>query len=439
MARTSSIGMSFFLALLVWLPIPLASNRPWAVAILLVLLSVLFVIEYSKLIANNKTLFNRFDAVFFLIILFLCWQLLQIAPIEQFTGIELIGSIDRHATFQQLICSVVYLLAYCLCRYFGASRNGTRNIIIALVISGAIQAVWGLWEVFANQQIPLFGQQGNATVANGSFINRNHFAGYLVLCIACGTGLMLSQLGTKATAQDLREKVLSTVAVLLSNKVLLRLVLVLMVVALVLTRSRMGNIAFFSGLIIAGCFALFAVKQSKLGIGLFLVSVLIIDAIILGQWFGFDKVVERIEKTSLETEVRDDVGIDAWQVVRTGSWFGQGGGTFYTVFPSYQNTNTRGYFDHAHNDYIELASDYGAVMVLICIAVMGLSLWRAVVLQVQSPSRLHRGVGFAASMSIIWLAFHSSVDFNLYIPANAATFLIIMALLYNSRYRELSR
>jgi hypothetical protein len=42
--------------------------------------------------------------------------------------------------------------------------------------------------------------------------------------------------------------------------------------------------------------------------------------------------------------------------------------------------------------------------------------------------------GFAASMAITALLIHSTVDFNLHIPANAATFMVVLALGWISRF-----
>lgn len=39
-----------------------------------------------------------------------------------------------------------------------------------------------------------------------------------------------------------------------------------------------------------------------------------------------------------------------------------------------------------------------------------------------------RGLSFSALMAIISFGIHSTVDFNLQIPANAATFMVILAL-----------
>jgi hypothetical protein len=43
-------------------------------------------------------------------------------------------------------------------------------------------------------------------------------------------------------------------------------------------------------------------------------------------------------------------------------------------------------------------------------------------------------MGLASIMAIVALLMHSFTDFNLHIPANAATFMVVMALAWVSRF-----
>src|SRR5207248_2416144 len=90
-------------------------------------------------------------------------------------------------------------------------------------------------------------------VATGTFINRNHLAGYLEMCLAAGVGLMLAELSSSRAA-SWRDSARHLLRTLLGNKARVRLALVVMVTGLVLTRSRMGNTAFFASLTSVGCF-----------------------------------------------------------------------------------------------------------------------------------------------------------------------------------------
>ena len=86
------------------------------------------------------------------------------------------------------------------------------------------------------------------------------------------------------------------------------------------------------------------------------------------------------------------------------------------------------YYDHAHNDYAEFATELG----LPAFALLGLgvvlSLGAALRAQRLRHDPLMRGIGFGAGMGLVALLIHSTVDFNLQIPANAALFVVLMAL-----------
>ena len=57
---------------------------------------------------------------------------------------------------------------------------------------------------------------------------------------------------------------------------------------------------------------------------LFFVSLLLIDIYIVGNWFGVDEVVQRLQNTSLESEKRDEVAIDSIALWQDHFWVGTG-------------------------------------------------------------------------------------------------------------------
>ena len=62
------------------------------------------------------------------------------------------------------------------------------------------------------------------------------------------------------------------------------------------------------------------------------------------------------------------------------------------------------------------------------------SLWTAIRAQLTRRDPLLQGMGFAATMAIVALLIHSASDFNLQIPANAAMFVVMLALGWVCRY-----
>jgi uncharacterized membrane protein len=184
-----------------------------------------------------------------------------------------------------------------------------------LVFSGTLQAIYGSLMVLSGLEygffIKKFIGQG---VGTGTFINRNHLAGYLNICLAVGIGLMIAKLGGEAT-HTWRQWLRSVARLLLGEKARLRIYLIIMVIALVLTRSRMGNTAFFAGTLIVGTLGLLLMRNAPRSTMLFLASVIALDLLIVGTWFGVDQVAQRIQQTEvtsnaenvLPTEDRDEV------------------------------------------------------------------------------------------------------------------------------------
>jgi len=190
----------------------------------------------------------------------------------------------------------------------------------------------------------------------------------------------------------------------------------------------MGNGAFFNSLLITGFIAIAASTAfRKTGVYLLLLSIIAIDVFLLGSWFGLEKVVQRMEQTSIASEERDDVDQGLLPMIDDFNWLGSGAGTFRYVFPVYVNGDYGG-LDHAHNDYLELLSDLGYLGFSFLAGLVSISLWQALKALRYRQSSFVRGMGFAGLMGTLSLLIHSSVDFNLQIPANAMLFIAMLAI-----------
>jgi len=217
-------------------------------------------------------------------------------------------------------------------------------------------------------------------------------------------------------------------ALALSSRTPLRLVLVAMVIALVMTRSRMGNTAFFASLLVAGGVALALSKHATGSTVILIASLIAIDIFIVGSWFGDEKTMQRIEQTTVrDVGERGDPDAQALALARDYPVFGAGGGTFYTAFTRYRGPELRAYFDHAHNDYIQFLAETGIVGLALAASLPAFALALAVLALVRRRDALARGFAFAVLMGVCSLAIHSAVDFNLQIPANALAFMVLLA------------
>ncbi|MEY8212536.1 MAG: O-antigen ligase family protein, partial [Gammaproteobacteria bacterium] len=162
---------------------------------------------------------------------------------------------------------------------------------------------------------------------------------------------------------------------------------------------------------------------------------IIIDLAVVGTFFGMEKVVNRIENTTLNTISRDEVNIYALELFKDNLWTGTGAGSFYGVFPEYREEDVgMTYFNHAHNDYMQFAIELGLIGFIPLLTVAALSFVVALKAMRKRRDSLMRGLSFSSMMAIMAFGIHSTVDFNLQIPANAATFMVVLALAWLSLY-----
>ena len=273
----------------------------------------------------------------------------------------------------------------------------------------------------------------NSSIATGGFIYKNHFANFLLLCISIGIGLLVANLSKQKLITG-RAKLRQVVSSLIHGKAVLRIALAIMVIGLVMSRSRMGNAAFFISMTLTGVFAFIYFKQRSKNLSILLISLFVIDTFILGSWFGLDKVKQRMEQTSFSQETRDEVNIYGLELIQKFPLTGTGAGSFYAVFPMVQQENLYIYYDHAHNDYLQFAVEYGLPATLLLAIIVLWSLWHTGYTMRHRRNNLMKGTAFGCMMAIIGMLIHIIVDFNLQAPANAVYFVLIITLAWQSRY-----
>jgi putative inorganic carbon (HCO3(-)) transporter len=442
-----------FLVLLVWLPLPLGSNRVWAWSIMevwVLVLALAWLVQYARGRVQFSPAFLRAWPVMVCLVLVCLWVQLQtvvlpadllqiLSPaayeIHTATNTDLTISLNVYATRVSVLQSTTYLLIFCLTLLLLNDKPRVQLLALVLVISGVFQAAYGSLMMLSGIEYGFFFEkEAYRGFATGTFVNRNHLAGYLEMCLAVGIGLMVAQLSDRS-ASNWRDRARRFLQTMLSTKALIRLGLVVMVIGLVLTRSRMGNTAFFASMLIVGIFYIVFIRRMTRGTIIFFVSLLLIDLLVVGNFFGIEQVAERLQQTSVDSEGRDEVARDTLEIVKDYPLAGTGAGSFFSVYPMYDSGNIGfGFYKHAHNDYLEFASNLGLIafgLLGFCVLV---SLFQAIRAQLARRDRLAQGMGFAATMAIVALLIHSSVDFNLQIPANAATFMVVLALAWVSRY-----
>lgn len=359
-------------------------------------------------------------------------------------------SADTFQTQRYLLATLTYLAAFMAVLLLARDARRQRVLGLSLLASGVLQAFLaiGLLSVKAKYQL-FYNEVAHDEQALGTFLNRNHLASYLYLSLSVGVGLLIAGLGPDSSRRtSWRVKMAAILGFVMSPRMLVRLMLVVMVIALVMTRSRMGNAAFFAAVSLMGLVVICRFPESRKTTVLLVGTLLIVDLLVVGQWVGLERVVQRIEGTALERadlgreeslEARTEPGRYTVPMVLERPWFGYGGGTYFTEFPRFKPAEMQHrklYFDHAHNDYAEIAADTGSVGLVLLAAVVLLTARRALTLLRPHRSRAAKAAGGAGLMAILCLLLHSTVEFSLQIPAIAFNFMLIAGLVWAAPLRS---
>jgi len=301
-----------------------------------------------------------------------------------------------------------------------------------MVFAGTFNAFYGVFEILSIQDVSYIYAIPNEPRANGTFVYHNHFGNFLILCLSAGVGYFITTL-THSKFSSKKAYWQSWVFSLLETKTVVRLCLAIMVIALVMTHSKMSNIAFFSSFLGVSLLYLLIGKQVPKGFKILVISMLIIDTFVLSAWFGLDKLKTRLENTSFATESRDEVVLDALPIVSDYPFTGSGAGSFETIFETYKTEGINAYRDHAQNDYLQFTIEYGIPITLLLGILMVYMISLSIKLIFSTSDKLVVGGAAAGLMAISGMLIHMTVDFPLLPPANSSYFVLFLAIICSLR------
>jgi len=443
-----------FTALIVWAPIPLGSNRPWAWAILEIgafLLSAAWLLLWGFGRADTPDALRAAWPAWCLLAAWLALQALHVVPLPpswvasispEAARVHAIGldagvaspttmtlSIDPEASRVSLLKSLAYAAIFFLTLALVARRSRLFILARVIVYASVVLAIYAVLMHLGGSTDEYLGTLiAHGDSASGTYANRNHFAGYLEMTLALGIGLLIAGLSDRK-ADSWKKFFRLTIDWILSPKMILRLSLCILVIALTTTHSRMGNTAFFVSLLAAGGIGIVLSRHAPRNTVLLLASLVAIDLFIVGSWFGVEKLAQRLEQTTAQdVHVREEPAAYTMPLIRDYALFGSGPGSFHVAFPRYRPAVVANFFDYTHNDYAQFAAESGVVGFLVLAAFVALSLGAALAAQWRRRDPLMRGMSFACIMGVTAILIHSWVDFNLQIPANATLFMVMLAL-----------
>jgi O-antigen ligase len=306
-------------------------------------------------------------------------------------------------------------------KYFGNGFRITNQLIIVIFLMGVFESLYGMFEFFSGHHHIL--HLKGISCVTGTFINRNYFAGYLLMVIPLCTGFFFSREALHVGRfKGWRQRLSS----LDGKTLLIGFGIIVMILGLLFSASRMGILSLLLSFTLISI--LFKTPQKRKGFSK--TSLLILGlALLWAVWIGLDAVIGRFFNVTEDLRSRWTIWVNAFKIVKDFPILGTGLGTFTQVFPMYRSFHIRRLVTHAENDFLQLSSEVGLILIGLLLILFIFFFFRAVSgMRALSHSESQRYIGIGGLVGVLALMFHSMVERNLQIPANAFLYTFIWAL-----------
>ncbi len=315
--------------------------------------------------------------------------------------------------FEGIFMLLTYIGAYFVTVSSVRTRKQQRTLVYVIVSTAILLSVIGILKRFDMNPFswwiyPEIHLKSGSNYVSGTYVNRNHLAGFLEMAIPFLLVLFIT-----------RKRSLET-----------KLGMVFLALFLLITQSftlsRGGWISTISTLIFIAV-VLFVHKKSfqKRIIAIIGISAVVISLFIISSL----PVIERVTTLTQQDQAVNLTGrIQCWKGVvnqiSDNLFFGTGPNTFKEAYPAWQIPGTSVLRRYAHNDYLHFMSETGILFVPVLIYTL-VCFFRSGFQNIKSQSRQKMGFALGAMAGVFAILIHSFSDFNLNIPANALVFTVI--------------
>jgi putative inorganic carbon (HCO3(-)) transporter len=307
--------------------------------------------------------------------------------------------------------SVYWMVAWLASRL---EKGQVKVLVGVIALLALFEAFYGVLSFIGGQEtiLGIWQKKHYLGDVTGTFVNRNHFSGFLELSWPLALSLIL--LPARRGGFHWPQKV---------RYVLVGLFSLIVGLAILNSHSRLGTISAIAGLLVWSLAMRRSNNKSGLDTPRWVGRAVIAVALLGGVWFGLETLLERFVQLP-EAEGR----FQAWSSLMTlpvSTWLtGIGAGTFIDVFRTVQPAEIGPVFAYAHSDVIEFFLDFGLIGAALILSAA--ILWFRRILR-GKLSLLQ--IGALGGISAIFV--HSFGDFNLHISGVAIVFWVAVGILVN--------
>jgi O-antigen ligase len=354
-------------------------------------------------------------------------------------------SIAPGATLQILALYAAFAL-FLLGLVDALGRIRLERFVVRLIGLGVALAVFGVVQRAAAGIEPLiygFWKAPPLSTPFGPFFNRNHFAGWTIMTLSLAMGYAVAALRAsdhpRVASPGEWMRWLATPEA--SRFLVSAFAALAMATALVVTGSRSGVAAFGLAVIVFGGLVIRqAAGRTSRRIAIAAMAMLFVGAI---AWAGTHSTLARFSLASADLPGRVAAWRDTLRIAGDFPLVGSGLGTYGQTMIVYQTGDRIAMFAHAHNEYLQLLAEGGALVVLPALGALAMivALGRRRLQEAAAhagPAAGPRGVApealafwlrAGATAGLVGIAAQSVVDYSLQRPGNAVLFVVLLGVL----------
>jgi O-antigen ligase len=327
------------------------------------------------------------------------WRPISVSPADSLRGLLFLAAM-----------SLLYATAF---REFAESR-WRRRVVGTIVATAFFMTLEALFQAASSDPERIYGiwKPTWSWGVFGPYVNKNHFAGFVVMAIPLAMASSASAF--RDLRRDWRRRRIGWLALgdAAGNAFVRRVAVTLtLIIGVLVSRSRGGAMAFVLSMLAAPLL----VKRR-----LWAVAALGLLAVGAMEMLGTDGLTRHATRGLQDSRIV--VWRDALRMLPDFPVLGSGMNTFGSAYPRYQRVWKSVWFGEAHNEYLQALFDMGALGLVL---VAGL-LFRLLAAGARNASGSVIGMGVLGGL--LASAAHNLVDFNWQIPANAATFATLAGL-----------
>ena len=329
------------------------------------------------------------------------------------SGIPRTISLDPFPTQMSALHFFALALFFSVSLVLVVSAARIRRLVVVISVFGFVFAFFAILQSVLSPG-KIYGiYEARFAVPFGSFVNRHNFAAYMEMTI----GLPLGMLFAGAVARDKRLLYITGIA--------------LMGVALLMSGSRGGLVAFLSQVILLVIMTTASKSRGRLilkvGSASLLIAAIVIGSIAIGGENSLTRIADTAASGDLTTD-RGHIWAVTTNVIAQTMPLGAGFGALGVAYTPFDNHSGLERVEQAHNDYLQVAADAGVIGIIIGLFFL-FTLFRGGLAAAKSDNTYRRGVAIGALAGCFAVLVHSIFDFVLHTTAISLLFIALMTLI----------